>query len=864
MNQRKKRPASASPYAENYRVPMDLCQRHLINHRLMVSKLSRRELEDKYINLCDENFSMKKRYQEQEEQIKKLKTKLMRFSSLESNKTNKSDVRINHSKLQDLEEQRQELHDKLKALRYSQKQKESREKRDDGKVVGQRRVASRKVESTSTRSSSSSNNRHEDGYDEDRDEVSSTIDDDDDDEHGGPSTSTRYRPKSAKPCHSCETLKAEKVANESEFVKMKMDIKFLHKEIQNEKEKSALLGRQLEEKLSYEIMKRNAAENMEVINLTRQVDDMAQQIQRQQDEQRRALEAELTKQADLEGHIKREKDRNSELFDECERLKKNIERIKENMSEVEIERDFLKRQQENFTKVVDENKLLRYQLDELRKQNEDLSKQIESLREEEAVTKSAHKELLEKLKTLQQDNDTLSILLEGLRSENETLVEEKTVLEHNLKSLEASPVKEKASSPVIGIDGATQTDVMEIDVDNKSEAVVQTDSHGELINQVSSKWSSSSEPEDRHSEEVASSLTGAMVHTPKTMRLSEDSVIRRHRASPKQVRISQILPRITLLQQNTLQESSKSKPSNAALLLSNSYAQCVALELKNTSFMRNGQFHSVAPVSPVSSNSMERKRISFQEEERNGTSDDSSSLVKKVDQGSVNASQKNQDDQIQRNYASYFGLTPDVQQRTREYSLILDRTSMVRSSSSSSPSALEDHIALVINKVCWKDSTLSKLLERKVQHFYVEFSFLGERGHRLETPYSADLLAANGTCQLDGRPSLEHIFDHRVVFELGGPKYESRRQLLREMLLPGGRDMVRFLIVHEQVEVRNCSEIGFASFRLKQEIQGSGMEDSRMIEAVIYDIKDPVEEMGMLYIGLEGINLLRMKFWSSS
>lgn len=129
-------------------------------------------------------------------------------------------------------------------------------------------------------------------------------------------------------------------------------------EIQNEKEKSALLGRQLEEKLSYEIMKRNAAENVEVINLTRQVDDMAKQIQRQQDEQRRALEAELTKQggcgwmiedfrfmiysnlkfyvADLEVHIRREKDKNSALFEECERLKKNIERIKENMSEVEV------------------------------------------------------------------------------------------------------------------------------------------------------------------------------------------------------------------------------------------------------------------------------------------------------------------------------------------------------------------------------------------------------------------------------------------------------------------------------------------------------------------------------------------------
>lgn len=72
-----------------------------------------------------------------------------------------------------------------------------------------------------------------------------------------------------------------------------------NQEIQNEKEKNALLGRQVEEKLSYEIMKRNAVENMEVINLTRQVDEMAKQIQRQQDEQRRVLEAELTKQGDL-------------------------------------------------------------------------------------------------------------------------------------------------------------------------------------------------------------------------------------------------------------------------------------------------------------------------------------------------------------------------------------------------------------------------------------------------------------------------------------------------------------------------------------------------------------------------------------
>lgn len=55
----------------------------------MVSKLTRKELEDKYINLCDENFTMKKRFQEQELQVKKLKAKLLRLSS-ETSKNAKS------------------------------------------------------------------------------------------------------------------------------------------------------------------------------------------------------------------------------------------------------------------------------------------------------------------------------------------------------------------------------------------------------------------------------------------------------------------------------------------------------------------------------------------------------------------------------------------------------------------------------------------------------------------------------------------------------------------------------------------------------------------------------------------------------
>uniref|UniRef100_A0A182SFM5 Uncharacterized protein n=1 Tax=Anopheles maculatus TaxID=74869 RepID=A0A182SFM5_9DIPT len=134
-------------------------------------------------------------------------------------------------------------------------------------------------------------------------------------------------------------------------------------------------------------MKRNAAENLEILNLNRQVEDLAKELQRQVDEQKRSMEHEMRKQGDLEAQIRKEKDKNVSLFEECERLKKNIEKLKENMSEVE-------------------------------------------------------RELLAKLKTLQQDNDTLSVMLEGLRTENELLAEERTQLEHSLKSLEASPIKE--------------------------------------------------------------------------------------------------------------------------------------------------------------------------------------------------------------------------------------------------------------------------------------------------------------------------------------------------------------------------------------------------------------------------------------
>ena len=73
--------ASKSPYAKNYRTNLTHDQREILSHRQNVSKLQRRDLEDRYIALMDEHFTLKKENAVNHEKIKKLATKLLRLSA---------------------------------------------------------------------------------------------------------------------------------------------------------------------------------------------------------------------------------------------------------------------------------------------------------------------------------------------------------------------------------------------------------------------------------------------------------------------------------------------------------------------------------------------------------------------------------------------------------------------------------------------------------------------------------------------------------------------------------------------------------------------------------------------------------------
>ncbi len=64
--------------ARGHDVPQDNEQRRA-QQRRAVAKISREELEDKYLRLHDENLVLKKHARKQEEKIKKMATKLLRL-----------------------------------------------------------------------------------------------------------------------------------------------------------------------------------------------------------------------------------------------------------------------------------------------------------------------------------------------------------------------------------------------------------------------------------------------------------------------------------------------------------------------------------------------------------------------------------------------------------------------------------------------------------------------------------------------------------------------------------------------------------------------------------------------------------------
>ncbi|XP_031620520.1 uncharacterized protein LOC116339048 [Contarinia nasturtii] len=70
-----------SPYAKNYRTNLTHDQREQLSHRQNISRIPRREFEDRYIALLDEYYALKKENAANNQKIKRMATKLLRLSA---------------------------------------------------------------------------------------------------------------------------------------------------------------------------------------------------------------------------------------------------------------------------------------------------------------------------------------------------------------------------------------------------------------------------------------------------------------------------------------------------------------------------------------------------------------------------------------------------------------------------------------------------------------------------------------------------------------------------------------------------------------------------------------------------------------
>jgi hypothetical protein len=70
-----------SPYAADFKSTICSAEHDLLSQRFLVAKHTRKELEDKYLKLCDENFALKKENNGVRDKMKRLMVQLMKSSN---------------------------------------------------------------------------------------------------------------------------------------------------------------------------------------------------------------------------------------------------------------------------------------------------------------------------------------------------------------------------------------------------------------------------------------------------------------------------------------------------------------------------------------------------------------------------------------------------------------------------------------------------------------------------------------------------------------------------------------------------------------------------------------------------------------
>lgn len=259
----------------------------------------------------------------------------------------------------------------------------------------------------------------------------------------------------------------DEVRSVSEVEKLKT---FLNEEIS----KNSDIGKQiseLQDQLTALSLNKDISENIEIIDLKRHLQHHEDKIRElyeervnEQNENKKAFEEEKVKTINLKGLLEVENKKNEELvkkMEDYENLKILIEKLEESLKQAELEMKTLKEtNQKMFDEINKEVAIVEpvedvSKISELNVKNQELLKSIEEANSSIVSFKKLQEEMVEKIGKLENDNKVLSTQLEGTKSESEYVVGINKKLMDSIDNLQELEVefKKRNKELMVKVDG---------------------------------------------------------------------------------------------------------------------------------------------------------------------------------------------------------------------------------------------------------------------------------------------------------------------------------------------------------------------------------------------------------------------------
>ncbi|XP_053985525.1 uncharacterized protein LOC128879970 [Hylaeus volcanicus] len=170
------------------------------------------------------------------------------------------------------------------------------------------------------------------------------------------------------------------------------------------------------------------------------------------------------------------------------------------------------------------------------------------------------------------------------------------------------------------------------------------------------------------------------------------------------------------------------------------------------------------------------------------------------------------------------------------------------SETSNDGSIEKDTIAIeIVNIILFPKSFVME--DEDIQLLYVEFSFLGYCGSDMETI----------SVQKPTSPDQKLTFNFRKKFQVDEKRHAVQDNILRAMLNESTNPSIRFIVVSEPLpeedDTKECVEIGYANFNLREYALG---DSEKIVTLPIYGIKEK-EKIGLLKISVIGLDTIRQR-----